>query len=77
MTLIEKQKKLEGIVNVIELYARPVSRMEKQEIDDLETRMEFRLKKLVEESKLKEIDIKIEIMEQVAKIVKENKLNLV
>lgn len=67
---VEKTKEMDGLVNVIKLYARPLLPKEKQESDNIEGRLEFRLKELINECKLKELDLKIESMKNIIKLLK-------
>lgn len=68
-----RQQELTGIANAIALYARELTPDEKSEVDDLDSRMEFRLEELVVASKVAEAQIKIEVMKQVLDIMKKPK----
>jgi len=68
--LNEKKKTLDGIVTAIALYNRLLDFEEKSKVDELQDRMDFRLKELVHRSKLDEIDIKIDIMQKILDLVK-------
>jgi DNA primase catalytic subunit len=71
--LEEKLKELEGLSTVILLNKRFITRLERDQIDAIQHVLEERLKELVAESKLKEVEIKIEQMGKVVKILKQNK----
>lgn len=68
--LAAKRKELEGVANAIGLYARGLAVEERARIDDLESRMEYRLKTLVTASQMAEAEIKLETMRQVLEIIK-------
>lgn len=69
--LKQKQKELDGLLKTIKLYAgQPLTREQKQEIENWEGKLEFRLNELVLQSKLKELDIKIEVYKEVIKEAK-------
>lgn len=71
LSLEEKKTKLNGIVTTMSLITtRKLTPTEKSQVDDLESRMEFRLAELLRESQEKEVDIKIDIMGQILEIVK-------
>ncbi len=69
-TLVAKRTELDGVANLIALYARPLNLDERVEVNTLEERMEYRLSQLVLRSKIEEADIKIEIMKKVLDITK-------
>lgn len=69
-TLAYKESVLRGLCSVIELNQRLISPKEKEKIDALQYGLTTRLEILVEESKHKEVDLKIETFNQVIKILK-------
>ena len=67
--MAEKQMMLTGLVEAIRLTNRFLTHEQKQDIDNLQFKMEFKLKELVERTKLEEADIKISTMQQVLNTV--------
>ena len=72
-TYEEKLKELQGLSTIISLNQRMINRLEKDQIEAVQHVLEERLKDLVAESKLKEVEIKIEQMKKVVQILKTNK----
>lgn len=70
MTLEQKIEEMKGLVKVLELNARFLTREEKSEVDNLEYKLEFNLKKLLDDCKMKEVDMKIESMKKIIKLLK-------
>ena len=67
--LKSKQKELDGLLMRIKTHAgNPLMREQKQEIENLEGRLEFRLNDLVLKSKIEELDIKIGVFKEVIEI---------
>ena len=57
-------------MKIINLYAdQPLIREQRGEIEDFKGRLDFRLNDLVLESKIKELDIKIDIYKEIIKIL--------
>lgn len=69
--LAEKHKTLDGLVTVIEIYrGRMLSAAQKEKIDAYEYGLSADLKTLMERYRLEEIDIKIDSMRKVIKLIK-------
>lgn len=75
-TLAYKTSVMNGLVSTIKLHQRTLSMPEKEKIDNLQYGLEFKLNSLLEESKMKEVNLKIESMQEVIKILKNNTYNL-
>lgn len=71
--LQQKQKRLKELSVLINMMStKLVPKTVTSEVDNLKSRLEFRLVELVEEFKIKEADAKISIFEEVVKLLKEN-----
>ena len=71
--LDKKLKEIKKLSDIISLGAGKILTRElKQEIENWEARLEFRLNELVMESKLREADIKIEVYKNVVELLKKN-----
>lgn len=69
-TLQEKQQEIDGLINVIELNNRPLSPKDSDKVEKIQTTLTDDLATLLEESKQKEMDLKIEAMNKIIKIAK-------
>lgn len=70
MTLIEKKEKSKKLAKVISLHlGRFLTTEQKQEVENWQMKMEFRLSQLLEETQNREQDIKIEVMEEIIKLL--------
>jgi hypothetical protein len=65
-----KQQTLDALAVSIEMNNRPLSKEERAQYTVIEDKMQFRIKTLLEESAEKEMDIKIDAMEQLLALVK-------
>ena len=69
--LQDKQTTLDALVRTMALFRdRIVSTEDKQEMDNIELRLQFRLKQLVEECKLRELDHKIDALQSIINLLK-------
>jgi len=67
-----KNKEVMDLADTIKLYDRHlISKDKTSRIMDLDGRKEFRLRELLNEVQLREADIKIDIFQQILKILKE------
>jgi len=67
-----KNEEVRTLADTIKLYDRYlISKDKTSRIMDLDGRKEFRLKELLNEVQLREADIKIDIFQQILKILKE------
>jgi len=70
--LEKKNKEVMDLVSTIKLYnAYLISKNKKSRIDDLYSRLQFRLGELLEEAQLREADIKINVYQGILDILKE------
>lgn len=71
--ITKKQEKLKGLVSIIEIACKkPLTPQQSQDISNWEGKMEFRLGELLNECKVRELDIKIEVYEEVVKVLNQN-----
>jgi exonuclease VII large subunit len=69
-----KQSKLSELSKVIQIHNRQtLTSLEKQEVDNLEGRLQFRLMELLNECKERELDLKIEVYGQVVDVINRTK----
>lgn len=68
--LLEKKDEMRALATVMQLYTRVLSFEESQEIANIEYRLEFSLKELVSETRLREADLKIKAMKDTLAIAK-------
>lgn len=67
-----KQNRITELAKTIALYSdRVLSRAEKEQTENIQLRLEFRLGELVRETKEKEADLKIESMENILAVLKQ------
>ncbi len=69
-TLDSKLKEVKGLMTIISLNSRPLTRREQERVEALEYAMTKRLDELREECQIREADIKIDQMNKLIKLLK-------
>lgn len=68
--LHKKLQRLKELSTIIELHKGQIlTREQKQEVDNEQFRLEFALRTLVDESKIREADLKIAAMEKIVTLI--------